>query len=175
MCGICLENRPAPSPPFPAQTGTVRRQRQHKMSPWIKRKMLADMTNARGRLHGIYLHLVAFYGTCRQIYHTWTLWVCIYIHMRHYLAFALVLLKFMFHYYASLNSKNETSKVFTIHHPWDLADVSMGTNLCIPSISQWQPNSRCRYPFPTQVKKQVDSLYWSNFGNGFLIQVMCVS
>ena len=22
----------------------------------------------------IYLHLVAFYGKCRQIYHTWILW-----------------------------------------------------------------------------------------------------
>ena len=101
----------------------------------------------------------------------------IYIYMvRHYLAFAQVILNFMFHYYASLNTKNETSKIFTIHHPWDVADAIMGTNLCIPSISQWKPNSRCRYPFPTQVKKQVDILYlyWSNFGNGVLIQVMCV-
>ena len=112
MCGICLENCPAHPHRFQPKPEFVRRQRQHKMSPWIKRKMLADMTNARGRIRVWYLpiHFVDFYGNVGK-YTIHGSYGYIYIY---YLAFAQVLLKFMFHYYASLNTKDEPSKIFTI-------------------------------------------------------------
>ena len=47
-----------------------------------KAKVTRNLTNKSHSIHVwcIYLHLVDFYGKCKEIYHTWMLWECL-LHM----------------------------------------------------------------------------------------------
>ena len=53
-----------------------------KQLPCSVRDMSACSLHITHRIHVwyIYLHLVDFYGRCRQIYHTWILWVMYVVH-----------------------------------------------------------------------------------------------